>query len=517
MKGHVGERCGWSCAVQGDGGAAGNEAVDGDANAVPDAGAAPVYPYEARWQPSAVAGVAQVAGATLGLCAAAVVLPVVAGVILLVIARGKPLSWLDAVAFVLVGVVPVAEVGAFIAMASRGNAKRLRGGPQDLQGAAERTPWNRGNLSGLLPSDTQDAGTGASRNGADAGDARYIVPSANDLRKRVAEGGGIAFPLLLEEFPASAGSGNRQRPVGAAWRIPAASKLHASPGVITASLSLPVVKTVRRYDGYSAVGAVMHFFELEFRETNGTRRKIWTDATPSWFFPGQHVTVYHYATARFQAPPVIRIHDVADARHPQSVVNHETVLFSLAMFDHAVCGETCGKGTFGDWACAQSWGVHWRGRVCAVGYSEDRRIQGTGIRDADGAHAGDAREKQARGASRFLPTRVSDFVIGRERIPFQQMEDPVGTVLHRHWGIVEDAVVIPLFNRRYWCGYGYMALVSFSHLGMRKCAWAFCDPERGDSYLGDDTGNLRPIPVHSGDSVTLWRAIDGLCIVDPSV
>lgn len=515
MKGHGGGRCGWPNGVQGGGGAAGNEAVNGDANAVPDAGAAPVYPYEARWQPSAVAGAAQVAGATLGLCAAAVVLPVVAGVILLVIARGKPLSWLDAVAFVLVGVVPVAEVGAFIAMASRGNAKRLRGGPQDLQGAAERTPLNRGNLSGLLPSDTQDAGTGASCNGA-KGDARYIVPSANDLRKRIAEGGGIAFPLL-EEFPAAAGSGNRQRPVRAAWRIPAASELHASPGVITASLSLPVVKTVRRYDGYSAVGAVMHFFELEFRETNGTRRKIWTDATPSWFFPGQHVTVYHYATARFQAPPVIRIHDVADARHPQSVVNHETVLFSLAMFDHAVCGETCGKGTFGDWACAQSWGVHWRGRVCAVGYSEDRRIQGTGIRDADGAHAGDAREKEARGASRFLPTRVSDFVIGRERIPFQQMEDPVGTVLHRHWGIVEDAVVIPLFNRRYWCGYGYMALVSFSHLGMQKCAWAFCDPERGDSYLGDDTGNLRPIPVRAGDSVTLWRAIDGLCIVDPSV
>ncbi|OZG50803.1 hypothetical protein PSRA_1370 [Pseudoscardovia radai] len=445
--------------------------------------AVPVYPYEAEWRPLVAPDMVQVTGTQFGLRAVAVVVPFVIGCAMVLISRGKPMSWIDAVGFVLMSIVPTVEIVVFVVMAQRG---KVRGGRGASEGDGGVRP---------LSSNTQD--TDAPARGCEGGEG-YVVPSVDEIRDREFQGAGFAFPLVRESSPVA----EFAHPVGTAWKIPGASGLRVAGGVVISSLSLPIVKTVRRYDGYSGDGAVVCVYEVEFRDACGKLRRMWTDATPSRFAPGQNVIIYYYAVLRPLGSPFIRIHDVSDARYPMCAEEHQVVVFSMALFKctEGSVGNPQGPGSYGAWAYAQPWGRLWRTRVCQIGYSENREV-----------NCGESEQRD----SRILPTRVSDFAVGGEKLAFPQTEGRVGIELGRGEGVVEDVVVVPLFNRRFWCGFGYMALVRFVRRGRVGREWAFCDPGRADSYLGDDAARLRVVPVGVGDRVTLWRAWDGLCVVEP--
>lgn len=104
--------------------------------------------------------------------------------------------------------------------------------------------------------------------------------------------------------------------------------------------------------------------------------------------------------------------------------------------------------------------------------------------------------------SRILHSAVWDVRPGTDASQIWDVESPYETRLIRREGVVRDVREIPLFSRRRYCGQGYMALVEFSYVGFTQKIWAFGDPARSDSYLGQTSPVTFPVAL--GDTVTLW-------------
>lgn len=104
--------------------------------------------------------------------------------------------------------------------------------------------------------------------------------------------------------------------------------------------------------------------------------------------------------------------------------------------------------------------------------------------------------------SRILHSAVWDVRPGTDASQIWDVESPYETRLIRREGVVRDVREIPLFSRRRYCGQGYMALVEFSYVGFTQKVWAFGDPARSDSYLGQTSPVTFPVAL--GDTVTLW-------------
>lgn len=105
---------------------------------------------------------------------------------------------------------------------------------------------------------------------------------------------------------------------------------------------------------------------------------------------------------------------------------------------------------------------------------------------------------------RILHSAVWDVRPGSDASQIWDVESPYETKLICLDGVVRDAVEVPVFSRRRYCGQGYMALVEFSYRGFTQQAWAFGDPACPASYMGQDSPAV--LPVKPGDNVTLWLA-----------
>lgn len=267
------------------------------------------------------------------------------------------------------------------------------------------------------------------------------------------------------------------------------------------------------------------FVLVGFVDWRGVPRRCWSNALLGFFRPGERVSVYYYECFPEGAGPFLRVHDVADARCPVDVRGHVSVVFPRLL---AQWRDSAADGR-GDSFLARvlpcAWGVCWHRGVTSVGYSRTCTApaayrRGSGVFGLLGLSEARPLDKAR---SWRIPT--DDFAVGG-----QVLGDYPETVRLRAFdGVALDVAVVPLFNRRFWCGYGYMAKVRVggrgahahgahshsTHSADSNAVWAFCDPVRRDSYLGDDERMLRDTPVHAGDSVRLLRRSDGVCIVVP--
>lgn len=344
------------------------------------------------------------------------------------------------------------------------------------------------------------------------GDATTISPDIALIDARSARCIGDAYPLV------ASGAEPDGSMLTAAWRIPGAGPLRAVPGQVIDTLALDAafIKYANSEDmqRFRKWEFRVHAVYLECADMDGTTLRCWSNIVFGNFTPGQKVTAYLYRLAPDGGRPFLRVHDVADASQPVSVEDHQAVVFSAYMVSRGwkLEGEKP-VGWLGGAVCDNSYsavtitwpyGRTWRENVTAVGYRSDCM--------GDRAIAfGDGKGRMS--VTRTNPT--SDLLVGDEN-DMPRTQEAVEKIRYRGFrGTVEDVAVVPLFNRRFWCGYGYMALVRFSRYGKEESAWAFCDPGRDDSYLGTDEGSLRRPPVRVGDAVKLWRSGEGLCVVDP--
>ncbi|OZG53902.1 hypothetical protein [Pseudoscardovia suis] len=333
------------------------------------------------------------------------------------------------------------------------------------------------------------------------GDATTVLPERSLIDLRSARCIGDAFPLTSGRIDVASA-------VTPAWRIPDAGPLRAVSGRIVDTLALDATYAVgpglvNRWD-------FRVFFALvECSWADGGTVRCWSNALLGDCAPGQKVTAYLYRFAPDGRRPFLRVHDLADASQPVNVEDHQAVVFSYELedwrsrtADDAGTGGAIGASRSDSYGLAvngRPYGRTWHENVTAVGYWSDRAGYAKGVLGADGR------------ATASKPFPRDDLRIGDGNVTeFSELRR-----FRRFPGVVEDVVVVPLFNRRFWCGYGYMALVRFERRGKEEAVWAFCDPGRDDSYLGADENALRRPAVRVGDSVALWYASGGLCVVDP--
>ncbi|MFR0557050.1 hypothetical protein [Pseudoscardovia radai] len=336
---------------------------------------------------------------------------------------------------------------------------------------------------------------------AAGGNAITVYPDPALIAMRQARCAGNAFPLVSEGI-------DDESAVSPAWRVPGAGPLWSVSGRIVDTLALDACYATGSDAGDERRFPV-HFALVECLGVDGELLRCWSNAMPGCFAPGQRVAAYLYLLTPDGARPFLRVHDVADASQAVSVANHQAAVFSPELAERwadAPAGGLPGRdNTYGVAMAARPYGKTWRENVTAVGYRSDRTAK------PGAAFGGDGGDR----ASVLRPAPVDDLRIGDAGRPGNAGEAPRTIAFRALSGVVEDVVVVPLFNRRFWCGFGYMALVRFSRMGSVRREWAFCDPGRADSYLGDDAARLRVVPVGVGDRVTLWRAWDGLCVVEP--
>lgn len=361
---------------------------------------------------------------------------------------------------------------------------------------------------------------------SERGDACTAAGEHVFLVDRMDAHGGVAFPLDTEPGAMDNSA------LAAAWLVrDAATPVTASPGRVIASLALPCHTFDRvdmdddtsvRRDIYK--NHMLHFFNVEFTDAGGVAHRCWSDALWCWFADGEDVTVYWYWAADGAGNYFLRVHDIASARLPVNVGEHAVQTFGFTWSDTAdviVSGHAKVKrgvrrvdgvekpyatvsmfawgnqdinahGSFDTWADSQPWGRPYR-YVTQMGYQTNRQpLRSTFL----------GRDERSR-LSLTIPQ--DELAVGFDDPQSREARNhPSRFTLHQYRGTVESVVVVPLFNRRRYCGNGYMALVEFDHKGKRKQEWTFGTPLRADSYLGDGP-IVRDPPLRPGDAAdVLW-------------
>ncbi|MDD6462063.1 MAG: hypothetical protein PUF51_06385 [Bifidobacteriaceae bacterium] len=405
----------------------------------------------------------------------------------------------------------------------------------------------------------------------DRGDTSMVVPRMAQMEQCLATRAGAAFPAIT-----SADSLADPR-FAAAWRVPeTTSPLMAASGTVLDSLVFEVHSRLKESsDSQASATLQVHrarFYRVEFTDDGGFTRRIWSDSLWQRFGKGDAVTVYWYRVTS-GAHAGIRIHDLADASLPVNVADHAVQLFNFAWSDVAewladgrpakrrslagAIHDTMTKdvqlgpamapvcGSYGEALAGEPWGKEYRflpvAGYCyermpsiehetgAAGfddfYREDAATAAAGTEGAQGKKQGDGKKgskksskKAARNASetRILHSAVWDVRPGSDDSQIWDVESPYETKLARVDGVARDAVEVPVFSRRRYCGQGYMALVEFNYNGFDQKVWAFGDPACSASYLGQDSP--ADLPVKPGDDVTLWLTRgEGPNLVAPKV
>lgn len=391
----------------------------------------------------------------------------------------------------------------------------------------------------------------------DRGDASMVVPRMVQMEQCLATRTGAAFPAITSDDSLD------DPRFAAAWRVPeTTSPLMAASGTVLDSLVFEVHSRLKESsDSQTSATLQVHkarFYRVEFTDDGGFTRRIWSDSLWQRFGKGDAVTVYWYRVTS-GAHAGIRIHDLADASLPVNVADHAVQLFNFAWSDVAewladgrpakrrslagAIHDTMTKdvqlgpamapvcGSYGEALAGEPWGKEYRflpvAGYCyermpsiehetgAAGfddfYREDAATAAAGTEGAQGKKQGDGKKgskksskKAARNASetRILHSAVWDVRPGSDDSQIWDVESPYETKLTRVDGVARDAVEVPVFSRRRYCGQGYMALVEFNYNGFDQKAWAFGDPACSASYLGQDSP--ADLPVKPGDDVTLW-------------
>lgn len=351
-----------------------------------------------------------------------------------------------------------------------------------------------------------------------------VMPNRTGMLDRARQGAGDALPDYESRDAASGSvsassdlSVSSPEPVAS---IPGAGPLAVSTGVIVDTLRLRIYvdwDIDRGVDGEYRFGATrrtpywMHYARVRFRDDQGQDCDVWTNALRSWLAPGDAVAVYWYR-ALYRGTPCVRVHDVARSGAPQDVALHAASVFSLSLANDAdglVFGrDDESSGSFGDAMLAQPWGRDYLTWVTRVGYTDTGRAPSVLKRTRNQRKADAAVE-------RIEHTRPYDIMTDDIALDPEAVRASRCTVaMSRHAGIVRRVVVIPLFNRRSFCGYGYMALVDCAAAGVPEF-WAFGDPRRPESYLGRRVDAAVP-PVRPGDAVSAWLS-GGAAFVEPAL
>jgi|GEM_PF-2739776 len=383
--------------------------------------------------------------------------------------------------------------------------------------------------------------------------ARIVLPQTDEIRTRSTRAMGDAYPL------ADAMSLRQSRSkfmTSIAWSIADAGPLRAAPGVIVDTVAVPAWYTRDTSDDTDDDHYRFHtyFVVVDFRDERGVGHRCWSNALLGFFRPGQHVTVYYYEYSPARVQPFLRVHDVADAQYPVNVRDHVSVLFSRLMAQWRDSPENGGSGdssvsfksgnfhgipwtntsvksesslwrqmfgsndsnanvhadnvysdSFLNRISGTAWGQTWHDGISWVGYSSTCTAARPMGSEFSYPHPLDGVRKWE------IP--YDDFTIGG----YSDGETHETVKLRAFDSVVEDVAVVPLFNRRSWCGFGYMAQVRVHGKYEGLQVWAFGDPTRNDSYLGTDAQRLKSAPVSVGDSVRVVRRSDDVYVVMPKV
>lgn len=363
----------------------------------------------------------------------------------------------------------------------------------------------------------------------DQGDASVIVPVMAEMEHRLECRLGSAFPIVDSKD-------SLQEPrFAAAWRVhEIASPLMAASGKVVDTLVFEVHSRLKESsDSQTSTKMQVHvarFYRVEFTDDGGSLRRIWSDSLWGRFDKGAAVTVYWYRIAS-GAHAGIRIHDIADASLPVDVRDHAAQLFNFAWSDVAEwlsdgrpvkkrsivdslhdammkdiqLGPTMApvRGSYGEALAGKPWGKQYR-FLPVAGYCYERMPGIETVADAGASEGKRGGKPRTAAESRVLHSAVWDVRPGTDASQIWDVESPYETRLMRREGVVREVEEVPVFSRRRYCGQGYMALVEFSYAGFAQRVWAFGDPARPDSYLGQTSPAA--LPVAPGDVVTLWIA-----------
>lgn len=332
------------------------------------------------------------------------------------------------------------------------------------------------------------AGRSCRAGDADAPTMRGKAAERADLRM------GVATPLTVGK---PGGSCRRS----AAWRIAGAGPLRCSHATIVRVVRLPAHVRSFFLDGTDnplTNAFTANYYEIRFTDAPNGGRCVWSDAMWMDLSIGDGVTVYWYERSCSDGSRRIVVHDIADSRYAVDPAEHAVQMYHPRWF----MSESARTMIEGEWGAARS--LEW----CAA-YSSMTELRYARLGESWGGVI------RVVGKGRKVTFPCFDCTVGHPSHRIGAIENSPERRFEPFTGVVEDVEVVPLFNRRFWCGFGYMALVRFSRMGSVRREWAFCDPGRADSYLGDDAVRLRVVPVGVGDRVMLWRAWDGLCVVEP--
>lgn len=327
-----------------------------------------------------------------------------------------------------------------------------------------------------------------------------MCPDRATVTRHQSECLGDAYPMAEDD-----GSLPDSR-LAPAWAVVGAGPLRALPGVIVDTLSLASWVNLGN-DVNDKYDFNTHYVLIELTDEGNRPKRVWSDAVFGWFQPGQRVTAYCYDVTLDGEEPFLRVHDVADASQPVNVAAHAGLVFSAGLAEYrdrmntpipdnpAISNSYCTAHDDEPWHKSLEY-------INDIGYCAERRGGGEPWGTKPGRHV-TRREPQ------------NDFLVRDSMLTVSEREWKISTGWKSYSAVVDAVVVTPLFNRRFWCGYGYAAKVRFTRYGKEQNVWAFCDPSRDDSYLGSDDRSLRPIPLHVGDSATVWRDGHGACVVVP--
>lgn len=362
-------------------------------------------------------------------------------------------------------------------------------------------------------------------------DVRYAaLPNRSEMLDRAQRGVGDAFPVFSSPKAARTQE-SFSAPDVPSWRslrksvqvhaVPAiliegAGPLSVSDGTVVDALRLRIYVNwyvLRKGDveRTRCNAHWVHFVRVRFHDDEGRECVTWSNAVRSWFGPGEAVAVYWYRESSGGVPR-IRVHDVARAAGPRDVRCHAASAFAVQLLDGADAlafgNDDESAGSFGETVRDRPWGREYLTRITRVGYP-------CGDKAVSDRRRKRRRERTATGASTDRLSAIYDV------LPDDIAVDPDAAavardemLMSRHAGIVRRVAVVPLFNRRSFCGYGYMALVECAAAGLPEC-WAFGDPRRKESYLGWRMDAAVP-PVRPGDTAYVWVS-DEMSFVEPAI